>query len=50
MVYKYIYNMTGFTTQSRSSFYNKLPKAEANLVQKAEESMNEARKNFSGHA
>ena len=46
---KTIYNMAGFTTQSRSSFYNKLPKAEANLVQKAEESMNDARKNFSGH-
>lgn len=46
---KSIYNMAGLTTQSRSSFYNKLPIAESRLVQKAEESMEKARENFSGH-
>lgn len=38
------HNKASSTTQSRSSFYYKLPKVEANLVQKAKESMDEASK------
>ena len=44
-----VLNMTGFDTQSRDTFFRHMPQAGLNIEQKADELMEEARKNFSGH-